>query len=145
MQNPVRGVSEVKIYGDVQDPDSYYLGRGVLYRIGQCFPCEQECDIPPVEVTYSYGIDPPVLAKLALGELACELLSALSGADCRLPSNAISVTRQGVTVDLGSPEVLFQQNRLGLPICDEFLRTANPNKLTQRSMVYSPDLARRVR
>jgi len=141
----VRGVMEVKVMGEVQDPDTYYLGRGVLYRIGQCFPCERDCELPPVEVTYRYGIDPPVLASLALGELACELLFALSGADCRLPSNAISVTRQGVTVDLGTPEVLFDQNRLGLPICDEFLRVANPNKMTQRSMVYSPDLARRMR
>lgn len=144
-QQPVRAISAVTVFGETLDPDDYYLGRGVLYRIGECFPCDDECDVPPVQVTYSYGIDPPVLAKLAMGELACEMLRALTGADCRLPSNAVSVTRQGVTVDLGTPEVLFQQNRLGLPICDEFLRMVNPDNLRQRSQVYSPDTPRRVR
>jgi len=144
-QNPVRGVVEVKVMGEVQDPDTYYLGKGVLYRIGQCFPCERDCELPPVEVTYTYGIDPPALASFAMGELACEFLAALTDADCRLPSNAISVTRQGVTVDLGTAETLFDQNRLGLPLVDQFLRNANPNKLVQRSAVYSPDLARRMR
>lgn len=144
-QNPVRGIIAVSVFGDELTPDEYYLGRNTLYRIGECFPCDDECDTPPVEVTYTYGIDPPVLAKLALGELACEMLMALTGADCRLPSNAVSVSRQGVTVDLGTPEVLFQQNRLGLPICDEFLRMVNPDALRQRSQVYSPDTPRRVR
>jgi hypothetical protein len=144
-QQPVRGIVDVTVFGDVLSPDDYYLGRGILYRIGECFPCDDECDVPPVQVTYSYGIDPPVLAKLALGELACEMLRALDGADCRLPSNAISVTRQGVTVDLGDLQTLFEQNRLGLPICDEFLRMTNPDKLRQRSQVFSPDTARRVR
>lgn len=143
-QNPVRGIFDVTVFGVPLTTDEYYLGRNTLYRIGECFPCDDECDVPPVQVTYTYGIDPPVLAKLALGELACEMLRALDGADCRLPSNAISVTRQGVTVDLGDPQTLFEQNRIGLPICDEFLRMANPDGLRQRSQVYSPDMPRRV-
>lgn len=142
---PVRAILEVKALGVVLDPSEYYLGRGVLYRIGQCWPCETDCEFPPVEVTYKYGIDVPVLGQYALGELACELLRGWTGADCRLPSNAISVTRQGVTVDLGSPEVLFAQNRIGLPTCDQFIYSVNPDRLRSASTVHSPDISRRVR
>jgi hypothetical protein len=142
---PVKAIMEVKLNGDVLDPDEYYLGRGTLYRIGQCWPCDEECDLPPIEVTYKYGIDVPVLGELAMGELACELLAGWDGMDCRLPSNAVSVTRQGVTVDLSSPETLFAQNRIGLPISDQFIYTSNPDRLRSRSTIHSPDIARRVR
>ena len=144
-QRPARAIQSVSVFGTPLDPSEFYLGRGILYRVGECWPCEDECEIPPVEVTYSYGIDPPALAELAMGELACELLAGLNGADCRLPSNAIAVTRQGVTVDLGDAQTLFEQGRIGLPISDAFLREANPGRLMSASTVYSPDLARRVR
>lgn len=142
---PVRSITEVKIDGVVLDADEYYLGRGILYRIGDCWPCDNDCDIPPIEVTYKYGIDVPVLGELAMGELACELLAGWDGMDCRLPSNAITVTRQGVTVDLSNPDVLFAQNRIGLPICDQFIYTNNPDKLRSHSTIHSPDIPRRIR
>lgn len=142
---PVRAITQVKVNGEVLDPSEYYLGRGVLYRLGTCWPCDDECEFPPIEVTYKYGIDVPVLGELAMGELACELLAGWDGMDCRLPSNAISVTRQGVTVDLASPETLFAQNRLGLPICDQFIFTNNPDRLRSHSTIHSPDVPRRIR
>ena len=144
-QAPVRGISEVKVYGTVLDESFYALERGKLKRIGDCWPCEDDCEDPPVEVTYTYGIDVPALGELAMGELACEILAGLRGLDCRLPSNAVSVTRQGVTVNLEDSASLYAQHRIGLPLCDQFIRDANPDKLRQRSQVYSPDMARRAR
>lgn len=144
-QTPVRSVDLVLLNGEIMDPADYQLQRGQLARLGECWPCEQECEIAPISVTYTYGIDVPALGQLALGELACELLAGLNGGDCRLPSNAIAVTRQGVTVDLGDAAVLMAQNRIGLPISDAFIRAVNPGKLHQPSGVYSPDLPRRVR
>jgi hypothetical protein len=142
---PVRAIVEVVELGETLDPDDYALNRDVLMRRGRCWPCEDECEDPPVQVTYLYGIDIPALGELAMGELACELLAGITGADCRLPSNAISITRQGVTVDLGDASTLTAENRLGLPLCDLFLRSTNPHKLHSRSQVWSPDLARRRR
>jgi hypothetical protein len=142
---PVRAIVEVTVNGVLLDPSEYALERDVLWRNGECWPCDSECDEPPVVVEYIYGIDPPPLAELAMGELACELLSGIEGADCRLPSNAVAITRQGVTVDLGDVRTLFEMGRIGLPICDAFLRSVNPNHLQSRSMVYSPDLGRRSR
>jgi len=140
---PVRAIQEVSVYGDLIDPSEYLLDRNVLVRLGQCWPCTLDCDPPSIVVTYAYGIDVPPLGELAVGELACEILRSLSGADCQLPSNATSVTRQGVTVDLGTIADLYDYGRIGLPISDAFLRAVNPGRLQSRSVVYSPDLARR--
>lgn len=142
-QLPVRAIEQVLVYGDVLDPSQYLLDRDVLMRLGECWPCTLDCDPPNVEVTYRYGIDVPVLGELAMGELACELLRGVTGADCRLPSNAVSITRQGVSVDLGTVKELYDYGRIGLPISDAFIRETNPNHLASRSQVWSPDLARR--
>lgn len=144
-QTPVRSIDEVRVNGEVLDGDGYVLERDVLMRLGDCWPCDDECEEAPVSVDYTYGIDVPSLGELAMGELACEILSGLRGLDCRLPSNAISVTRQGITVDLGDASTLYEQHRLGLPICDAFIRDTNPDRLRQRSTVHTPDLARRTR
>ena len=142
---PVRAIMEVKVFGEVQDESFYALERSRLKRIGSCWPCEDECDEPPVEVTYRYGIDVPPMGELAMGELACEILAGIRGLDCRLPSNAVSVSRQGVTVDLGDASTLYMEHRIGLPLCDAFIRDTNPNRLKMQSTVHSPDLSRRVR
>lgn len=142
-QRPVRAIVEVVAQGDVLDPTEYILDRDTLMRLGQCWPCTLDCDPPAVTYTYRYGVDVPAGGELAMGELACEILRGLTGADCRLPSNAVSVTRQGVAVDLGTVKDLYDMGRIGLPISDAFLRYANPGRLVSASQVYSPDLGRR--
>lgn len=144
-RKPVRAILELKINGVVQAEGTYALERDYVWRFGACFPSDVDCDEPTVEVTYAYGVDVPMLGQMALGEVACEILAGMTGADCRLPSNAISVTRQGVTVDLGDARTLFEQGRIGLPIADAFLRSVNPSRLQDNSMVFSPDMARRSR
>ena len=142
---PVREIVSVVLNGETLDPSEYALDLNVLRRVGRCWPCGDGCDDPPVVVTYEYGLDVPALGELAMGEVACEILKALQGKDCRLPNNAISVTRQGVNVQLGDSARLFDQKRLGLPITDMFLMEVNPSRLESRSTVHTPDFARRVR
>lgn len=144
-RKPVRAIVEVSVLGEVLDPADYALERDYLWRNSSCWPCVDDCDEPAIEVTYQYGLDVPMLGQLAMGEVACEILAGLSGADCRLPSNAISVSRQGVTVELGDAQTLFDQGRIGLPIADAFLRAVNPGKLMSQSQVFSPDMTRRAR
>ena len=142
---PVREIVSVELLGEIMDPNDYALDLNVLRRVGKCWPCGDGCDEPPVVVTYEWGMDVPALGELAMGEVACEMLKALQGKDCKLPGNAVSVTRQGVSVDLESVGNLYAQNRLGLPIADQFLRSVNPGKLMSRSQVFTPDFARRAR
>ena len=142
-RQPVREILSVVVNGETLDPEDYALDLNILRRVGQCWPCGDGCDDPPVVVTYEYGLDVPPLAELAMGEVACEILKALQGKDCKLPNNAVSVTRQGVSVQLGDSARLFEQMRLGLPITDMFLMQANPARLPSRSTVHTPDFARR--
>lgn len=144
-QAPVRSIEEVTLYGVILDPDEYALHRGNLVRLGLCWPCDTECLEPPIRVAYSYGVEVGAIGELAMGELACEILHGMKGEDCRLPANVISVTRQGITYDLGDARTLFEQGRIGLPLCDMFLRDLNPGRLMSASTVHSPDMARRVR
>jgi hypothetical protein len=141
----VREIVSVELLGEMMDPNDYALDLNVLRRVGKCWPCGDGCDEPPVVVTYEWGMDVPALGELAMGEVACEMLKALQGKDCKLPGNAVGVTRQGVSVDLESVGNLYAQNRLGLPISDQFLRSVNPGRLMSRSKVYTPDFARRAR
>lgn len=90
-------------------------------------------------VTALYGEDVPEIAQLAVGELACELLKAMAGEECRLPPGVTQLTRQGVTVSIPDFGELFRDGRTGLYMTDMFLAWANPNRLMSRSRVYSVD------
>lgn len=51
-------------------------------------------------VTYTYGIEPPTIVKLAAQDLVVELVKGCTGGECSLPSGAIQVTRRGVSFSL---------------------------------------------
>lgn len=88
-------------------------------------------------VTYKSGIDPPLIGKAAATALACELLP---GADCKLPSGAVRIVRQGITVDRLQPlaEMLLK-GATGIPAIDLFMAAYNPSRLRRRPSIWSPD------
>jgi hypothetical protein len=145
MRQPVRAITSVEVDGVALDDDEFTLDLNVLRRVGACWPCGDGCDEAPVKVSYEWGLDVPPLGELAMGEVACEILRAMKRLDCRLPANAVRIDRQGVSIELEPLQSLYAMNRLGLPIADQFLRAVNPHRLQSRSVVYSPDLARRSR
>lgn len=74
-------------------------------------------------VSYSFGAPPLELAKIANGDLACELIEACQGNECALPDGTVSVTKGGVTINLRGPDEGFTNvmtadlltNRYGCP------------------------------
>lgn len=136
---PIVAVTSVAEHGIDLDPAAYSWSATYLRRQGSCWPCADDCDDPPVRVVYTAGVPLPGSTALAMGEVACEFVAGFSGNPCKLPSRAITVARQGVTVELQSPDETIAANRIGLPIADAWLRVANPNGLTRTSRVYSPD------
>lgn len=92
-------------------------------------------------VTASYGEDIPDAARLAMGELACEILKASSGQECKLPAGIRSVVRQGVEIEYFNVNDLLDRGRTGLLLVDLFLSAENPNNLQQRARVYNVDRA----
>lgn len=143
-RRPPRSIVEVKIDGVVLDASAYILVGPKLTRLDACFPCDDVCEAPRIEVKYTYGLGVTNLAKLALGEIVCEMLEAINGGTCRLSARAVSVNRQGVQINMGDGAALVDGGLVGTPLADAFIRTVNPAGLTARSTVHSPDTPRAI-
>lgn len=163
---PVREIIEVKIDGVVVDPATYRLDNWRwLTRMRDpadpgtalSWPSCQITDLPDTEegtfsVEYSYGQDPPIGGQDAAAALACQLYKACSssggGADCEIPTNAVRVTRQGVTIDKEAISALFFGKngnngwQTGIRQVDAFLNSVNKSGMQQRPRTWSPDAPR---
>lgn len=141
-RQPVAAVDAVRVDGVTLAASSYVLEGNTLRRLGACFPDGEACDVAPVQVDYRWGVPLNFLGRRAVGELACEMLAAVTdGRECNLPSGAQQVVRQGVTVTRPDLETLLDNGLTGLPITDAFVRSVNPARLSQRSKVVHLDSA----
>lgn len=96
------------------------------------------------EVTYQFGDPPPAGGRDAAIELGTEmLLDKVNSDQCRLPPNTVSVTRQGLTMELMSTD--RPEFRTGLPMVDMWLEAVNPYRRPQAATVWSPDVPRLMR
>lgn len=158
---PVREIVEVKIDGDVL-PTTYTPSGAPTYRLDKwrfltrlddpdqpslnkqwpgCQNLALEDDQPGTfSVTYTYGVDPPVAGINAARQLACQILLALDGQDCQLPTGVTKIVGSGVTMDRG---ILLAWGRdaktgiwnTGLTLVDLFLNSYNPQRLQRRPAV----------
>lgn len=90
-------------------------------------------------VTAAFGQAVPEGGQLAVGELACEILKAMRGEDCRIPPGVTQLTRQGVSISIPDFGDILMHGRTGLYLCDMFIMSENPKHLTQRGRVYRVD------
>jgi hypothetical protein len=146
LPSPVSSIVQVKLDGSVAPTGSYRVdnNRLLVRTDGLRWPScndlnKADTEVGTWSVTALYGQPTPALAPLAVGELACELLKAMAGEECRLPPGVTQLIRQGVTVSIPDFGALFKDGRTGLYMVDMFLAATNPNRLQQRSRVYSPD------
>ena len=151
---PVASITEVVDNGVILDPDEYALEGSWLRRRGGTFwTASIPCGDPEVIVTYQAGVAFPPGTAAAVGEVACEYLLAMQGEQCRLPSRAMAISRQGVTVTLDSVKDFVDRRRIGLPIADTWLDSLISRGVYTRAFTvggsprvnsrsYSPDLAR---
>jgi hypothetical protein len=96
-------------------------------------------------VTAEYGQEVPTSGRLAMGEMACEILRAMSGENCRLPAGVTQLIRQGITIQYPDVGALLKDGRTGLYLVDLFLTSENPYNTKQRPRVYSVDSPRQRR
>lgn len=97
-----------------------------------------------VEVTYRHGLAPPVGGHRAAIQLTLELGKAWAqDKSCRLPQRVQTIVREGVTVTFVDKFEALDQGRTGVYEIDLWITSVNPAKLTRRSRVWSPDIARR--
>jgi hypothetical protein len=83
----------------------------------------------------------PASAAIAAGKLACEFAKACSGGEgCALPEQLISLSRNGVEVQVADPQMLLDAGLTGVMEADLFIRAYNPGRLRSRPQVLSPDV-----
>jgi hypothetical protein len=143
---PVHEIIEIKVDGTPLVSGAYRLdnNRIVVRTDGGEWPrcndlSRDDTETDTWSVTATYGEVVPEAAKLAMGQLACEIIRAAGGGDCKLPAGLQQLVRQGVTISYPDVGELFRQGRTGLYLVDMFLAAWNPYNLRQRSRVYSVD------
>jgi hypothetical protein len=91
-------------------------------------------------VTYTRGVVPPTMGQVAAALLAQEFAKQFAGDKaCKVPANATTVTRAGVTVNR---DILKAMKTTGIDIVDKWVTMVNPNGLQQSPQFWSPDQAR---
>jgi hypothetical protein len=146
LPSPVNSVTRVMVAGAPMATGSYRVdnNRLLVRTDGQRWPRCNDLILDDSHpgtwsVTALYGREVPVMGRIAVGELACEILKVLDGQDCRLPAGIQSLTRQGISVNFPEVGALFKEGRTGLYSVDAFVTTANPSGLTSRSRAYRVD------
>lgn len=119
---PVWGVDNVTIDDETLDNTA-----GVAYRVedwrwlvrvdGEPWPtCQGDWT-----VTYQYGYPVPASVRRATSLLALEEAKLCAGQDCALSPRAVSYTREGMSVQLATPNDIIAQGFTGVPLVDLIL------------------------
>lgn len=149
---PVASITQITVDGVVLDPDTYALYNGRrLVRLQDPdtgavlgWPCCQSLAVPVTapgtwEVVYQHGSVPPISGISAAYALSIELGLVYSGDKSRLPQRTQSATRNGVTINIAETVNLLKDGKLGFWEIDLFLSSFNPNRISRRARVFSPD------
>jgi hypothetical protein len=145
LPGPVGEVVEILIDGVALDPDLYRVDNGdELIRLdGQPWPAVQDMlltpdDVGTFAVTYLRGTPVDGLGARVAGILACEFAQAIQGLNCALPANVTSITRQGVSMEIGVG--VFPGGVTGIREVDAYIERWNPGHLRAPVKIWSPDL-----
>jgi hypothetical protein len=150
---PVYRIVEVRVDGTPLVTGAYRLddARRLVRTDGDEWPRCNDLNLDDTEegtwsVTAEFGREVPTLGRLAVGELACQLVRARNGEDCQLPVNVTQLVRQGVTIQMPDALELLREGVTGLYLVNLFIQTYNPRRLARRAGVYAVDgaLARRT-
>lgn len=158
LQGPVTKINAVLVNGSALGgwpPDNpnftLYDQRRLVINVNNqsglpsAWPWAQQLNLPLTEggtfaVDYEWGRPPPESGRLACIELAVALALAHTGDnDSKLPSRVLSIATQGVTMAVGDALTYIREDLTGLPICDLFLNSVNPQKLRRRSAFLAPN------
>lgn len=147
LPGPVGRIDTVMVDGAEVDPADYTLYDTTLVWVGagDCpFPGVQDLTLPDTEpgtmsVTYLNAYPVDSLGAYAAGLLASEFAKACTGNKCRLPSNVVSVARQGITFDVVAG--IFPDGQTGIREIDAYIGLWNPGGRRQGTQVWYPGMS----
>ena len=149
LDGPVFDIVSVQDGETLLPPSAYRVDNGsrLVRTDGNCWDTCQDLSAAPgqpgtLTVTYRTGLPLDAAGLTAFDALVCHLIRGCSsgcGCDASTRSNLTRVQRQGVTMEMADPNVLFEQGRTGIREVDLWLSMANPYRLTSKSRVMSPD------
>lgn len=142
LMGDVDSIVEVLIDGIAVDPDTYFVNdKTWLVRTApDCWPDCSDQNTPEggLSVTYMRGNPVPAALLRAAATLADEWAKACTGAECRLSNRVTSLARNGIQIDMLTPEELMEDGLTGLWDVDQVVLAINPHKRKQRGRIYSP-------
>lgn len=116
----------------------YFMDRRrgtVFYRDIDCGP-EQQI----YRLRYEFGSTLTRAARSSLIEYAHQLWLATTDSDeCGLPERTTSIVREGIGIELMTPQEFLDKGRIGLPRIDTWLAQVNAKRALRPSAVYTPD------
>ena len=147
LMGPVEEIVEVLIGGIAVDPSTYHVddAHWLVRSGGECWPQCADMDNlvgdNTFEVTYLRGTPVPNALLRAAAMLACEWAKGCVNDDtCRLSNRVTSIIRQGITIDMVSPEDLLESGLTGLWEVDTVIRALNPHRTVERLRILAPEL-----
>lgn len=150
LPGPVGSIVEVWLDGQIMDPADYRIDNGnrLVRTDGGTWPtCQdlaQDAHGPDAfSVTYYRGEAPNNVILYAAGSLAAEFYAACTTGECALPANVISVSRQGIAMELQAG--MFPNGKTNIPVVDNIIEIYNPFGLRMAPVVASPDTMRQAR
>lgn len=135
---PVRAVSKVVSGGVTLDPSKYQVINSSVLTAAP----GGSLDVCGLEVTYTYGVNPPTAGRRAARYLAQEFVKGWGGGECELPDRVTSIVRQGVEYTILDNQAFLDDLRTGVYAVDLFLKAVNPDNARKPARVFSPDLPR---
>lgn len=144
---PVTSVQEVRIDGATLPTSAYWVAddRFVVLSSGGQWPSTQlqhlpNTDVGTFSITYTWGVAPPPAVRSGARRLACELLAMSTGGGSSLSDRVRSVSRQGTSFELVSPQDLLESNgRTGIYEVDLAISAYNSGGNVAPPVVLSPD------
>lgn len=146
LMGPVDSITEVLIGGIAVDPNTYRVDdkHWLVRTAGECWPTCPDMNTDDganvFEVTYVRGVTPPPALLRAASTLECEFAKACTGADCRLSNRVTSIARQGISIEMASPDEFLDDGLTGLWEVDSVITALNPYRRKQRGRIYAPEL-----
>jgi hypothetical protein len=151
---PVQEITEVKVDGVVVAETEYRLdgNKWLVRKNGESWPVCPDLSLDDDQegtfsVSYTFGLDPTPLAREAAAALACEFYNACTpGGECKLPSQAVRIVRQGVTIDRLQPLAsMLRKGETGILALDAFMEAYGKHRRKPAFWSSSgPKYARRV-